>query len=173
MKNGLLTAGGIFLFLLVVFGISAISYNNREAEIKNLISAKQTDNQNIFDTVWKTISQQAQITQEYKKTFIEIYPALIEGRYEGKNSLMSFIQESNPNFDTSLYRQLMVTIEAQRLRFESNQRQLIDYKRELDNLATKFPSRWFVDNDADITIITSERTKEIFSSGEDNNVNLF
>jgi hypothetical protein len=164
----------ICVFMLGSLFVMNMHYDNKDVELRNLVEAKQKDNENIFDSVWKIISQQAQVSTEYKNAFAEIYPDLIAGRYESGGQMMKWIQESNPNFDVSLYKQLMVSIEAQRMRFADNQTTLIDYKREHDNLIGKAPSKWFVPNkEIEITVVTSAKTSEVFSLGEDNEVNLF
>ena len=67
------------------------------------------------------------MTDEYKEAFREIYPQLIEGRYsQGDGSLMKWIQESNPNFDTSLYKDLMNSIEVERTYFAAEQKKMLD-----------------------------------------------
>jgi hypothetical protein len=55
------------------------------------------------------------------------------------------------------------------------QKELIDYKREHDDLRMKFPSRIFLKNvqEIKIIIITSSKTKKTFESGEDNDVGVF
>lgn len=167
----------LILSLICLIGgvaITGVSYSNKDVELRNLISAKQKDNENVFDSMWKIISQQAQVSNQYKESFKEIYPELIAGRYSSGGQMMKWIQESNPNFDTSLYKQLMTSIEAQRMRFASNQTTLLDYKREHDNLVAKIPSKWFVSHTPiEIKIITSEKTEETFSTGKEEDINLF
>jgi hypothetical protein len=175
MNYKILTIAGLSVILLFgSFLIMKISYGNKDAEIRNMISAKQKDNENVYDSVWKIINQQAQVSNEYKNAFKEIYPELIAGRYSSGGEMMKWIQESNPNFDISLYKQLMVSIEAQRMRFSENQTRLLDYKREHDNLITKVPSKWFISNiPVEVMIVTSTKTTEVFTSGTDDDVKLF
>lgn len=166
--------GLVAVLILGGYFMGSIHYGNRDAELRNQISAKQKDNENVFDSVWKIINQQAQVPTEYKNAFKEIYPEMIAGRYASGGEMMKWIQESNPNFDVSLYKQLMVSIEAQRMRFSENQSRLLDYKREHDDLRTKQPSSWFVANTpVEVTIVTSTKTDETFATGKDDDTKLF
>lgn len=84
------------------------------------------------------------------------------------------LSKINPKFDSKIYFKVMSVVEAGRKEFLNNQKQLIDIKREHDNLRTKAPSRWFVGNvpEMEIKIVTSGRTAEAFDTGVDDDVNL-
>ena len=87
---------------------------------------------------------------------------------------MSWISESNPNFDVSLYKDVMVAIEAQRNIFTREQQKLIDLKREHDNLRLTFPSSIVCGNrqEVHIMIVTSAKTKDAYITGEENDIKL-
>lgn len=169
----------IGLFALVV-GITTMtmyfSYNNQEVALRKQAEAQRGKVEGIFDTMWKIISQQAQVSNEYKDAFKEIYPDLIEGRYsKGDGSLMKWIQEANPEFDTSLYKHLMQTIEVQRIQFQKAQERMLDIMREHETLCNTYPSKWFISNKTPIeyVIISSTRTKLTMETGIDDDVELF
>ena len=115
----LIVGGGLLLIGLIVT-LMYFSYNSTEVELRKQAEAQRGKVEGTYDVMWKTITQQASVSEQYKDAFKEIYPELIEGRYsQGDGSLMKWIQESNPTFDTSLYKKLMQTIEVQRLSFET------------------------------------------------------
>ena len=166
--------------LIVVFFTGLIattvwfSYSNGEIVLRTAISAQQKSCETVFDNTWKIISQKCQIADKYKDAFSKIYPELMEGRYKSGGGLMKFVTESNPNFDVSLYKDVMTSIEAQRDMFTREQNKLIDLKREHDNLRLTFPSSVVCGNRPEVTIqiVTSSKTKEAFASGEDNDMKL-
>jgi hypothetical protein len=127
--------------------------------------------------MWKILKQKAGVTDQYKQAFNEIYPKLIEGRYsKGDGSLMKWITESNPQFDASMYKDLMKSIEVERTGFFNEQSVLIDMQREHSAFLQKVPNRWFLSANlkpVEIKVITSADTKETYSTGEENNVDLF
>ena len=152
------------------------SYNNQDARLRAQAEAQRGKIEGVHDKMWKVLQQKAQVSNEYKNAFSEIYPALIEGRYsQGDGSLMKWIQEANPNFDTSLYKDLMQSIEIQRTEFAKVQERMLDIIREHNVLLTTVPSKWFVSNKEQIeyTIISSTRSKPVMTTGLDDNVSLF
>jgi len=166
---------GAIVFAAVGLVGAYISYNNKYTTMKNLIAAKQTDIENNYDAMWKIISQQAQVTDQYKDSFKEIYIGIMDARYSaGDGTLMKWITEAIPNFDSSLFQTLMVSIEANRKEFMNKQTQLIDMHREITNLQTVIPSKFFVPTTPiEIKIITSSKAKRNLESGVDDEVDLF
>lgn len=166
--------------IIMIFGITVFSmyfsYNNQDARLRAQAEAQRGKVEGVHDKMWKVLQQKAQVSNEYKNAFSEIYPALIEGRYsQGDGSLMKWIQEANPNFDTSLYKDLMQSIEIQRTEFQKSQERMIDIIREHNVLLTTVPSAWFVKNKEIIeyTIISSTRSKTVMTTGLDDDVKLF
>ena len=170
----------IFTILFVfIAGISAMgmyfSYNNQEVALRKQAEAQRGKVEGTFDAMWKIISQQAQVSDQYKEAFKEIYPDLISGRYKDNNTLMKWVQESNPNFDTRLYNTLMQTIEVQREQFKKSQERMLDLIREHETLCETYPSKWFITNTTPIeyTVISSTKTKYTMETGVDDDVELF
>lgn len=161
--------------LIVIFMF--IGYNNSEVSLRNQAAAQQKNLEVVFDKTWKVISQQAQVADEAKEAFKEIYPELMEGRYGNARggALMSFIQEHNPQFDISLYKQVSASIESLRAEFAREQKKLLDIKREHDDLRQKFPSSLVVGSrpEIEVVIVTSSRTEEAFTSGKEDDTSVF
>jgi hypothetical protein len=180
MTNGgkvALVAGLVIGVLVIAVGSAWVSASNREIGLRNRASAQEDANRVIFDKTWKVVRDQAQVADEYRKAFESIYPKLMEGRYgnERGGALLSFITESNPAFDVSLYGRLQAGIEANRAEFAGVQVRLRDIKREHDNLRLQFPSSIFVGSRPalDVKLVTSDRTEEAFSVGRDNDAGPF
>lgn len=169
---GLITLSGI----VALVGISA---SNKEISLRSKITAQTQNCEAYYDKLWKILSQKAQVADQYKSAFKDIYSNLMEGRYSSRGSsdgsLMKFIKESNPNFDPSLYKDLMNSIEAERTGFFLEQKKLIDLSNEHRILLRSFPSSLFIGDRPDITIkvISSDKTKSVMSTGEENDVSLF
>ena len=174
----------ILIALLVILGCGAatfagmyFSYNNKEIALRAKAEAQVGKIEGVHDKMWKVIQQKAQVTTEYKDAFAEIYPEIISGRYsgEGDGSLMKWVTESNPNFDTSLYTDLMQSIEILRSEFQRNQETMLDLIREHKTLCTTYPGRWFISNTMEIeyTIISSTKSKVVMETGIDDDVKLF
>jgi len=169
----LLVLLGVLCIPFLLFGIFAYSTVTGEIDLRKDLLAQQQSNQARFDTMWKIIKTKANISDKYSKDFKTIYPDLIKGRYsDGGGSLMKWIQEHNPEFDTSLYKDLMASVEAERTAFFKDQQELIRKKAERDKLLEYPVSGWVLRHFGDaspveIVIITSDETNDAFESGRE------
>jgi hypothetical protein len=175
-----LAIGGSLILLLLILFVYGIGVNNKEARLRNAITAKQTDNTNEYDAMWKKIKQSAEVTDGQKEALRSIFVDHAKARAgEGgqKGALALWIKESCPNVDTSTFNQLMNIITGSRDRFTMRQKELLDLKREHDNMIDTFPSSLILSMlgraKIEVTIVTSSRTKEAFRTGEDDDVSVF
>jgi len=88
---------------------------------------------------------------------------------------MKWVQESNPEFDTSLYKDLMDSVEGLRANFATEQKLLFDIAREHKNLREQIPFSFIAGGrpEIDVNLVTSTRSKEAVDYGVDDDVNLF
>ena len=180
MNKGLIiTLSIVGVILLGALGVWSIFYsaNKKEIRLRNLAEAEIQKVEVIHDQMWKTISQEAQVTSEYKAGFDSIYTHIMEGRYSGGSkdgSLMKWIQESNPNFTPDLYKKLMMDIEALREKFAQQQVKVEDVIREHKNTVQDPFYSIFIHNTDPIEyeVISSKNTKNVIETREDNEVEL-
>jgi hypothetical protein len=173
----------VVIAIVVIFGLAVIttvgsyfSYNNKEVGLREQAEAQRGKVEGVHDAMWKIISQKAQVSQDYRASFDSIYTHIIAGRYsQGDGALMKWITESNPNFDTSLYKDVMDAIESERTNFRHAQERMIDIKRQHSTLCKTYPGKWFISNTSEIeyTVISSSYSKEVMQSGTDDNVTLY
>lgn len=168
--GALLVIGGIAV------GVWIMSTHNDEVSLRNRILAQQDVCKADFDTMWKVIAQKAQIADRYRDSFRDIYPQLIAGRYgtDKGGVLLKWVQESNPQFDASLYKDVMASIEGQREGFFQNQKLLLDLKRQHDTKLQSWPDTLVVGGRApvEIDLVLSAATGEAFRTGEENDVTV-
>jgi hypothetical protein len=176
LRKVLLVAFVAFVFAgLLAFFFTRLSYTQREIALRTTIVAQNKDNENVFDAMWKTIHQQAGVAEKYKDAFMKVYPQIISGRYQGGgDTLMKWIVEHNPTFDTSLYAQLMDNIQSLRREFMDRQTLLIDKNREYEKFRQDPYTKFFIGEKPalKIVVITSTRTEKVFQSGKDDDVEL-
>lgn len=122
MKKILIVIIATILGISVISGISLyFSYNNHEISLRNEAEAQRGKIEGLHDKMWKVISQKAQITQEYTESFDTIYTHIMSERYDsGDGSLMKWIKEANPQFDSSLYKDVMQSVEVLRTEFQKD-----------------------------------------------------
>lgn len=163
-----------FVIIVVIIGVSA---SNKEIRLRSQITAQKQVCEAFYDKLWKVIAQKAQVADQYKDAFKEIYPQLIEGRYgnEKGGTLMKWITESNPTFDVSLYKDLMTSIEAERAGFFMEQKRLVDLNNEHRIIRQTFPASIFIGGRSDIaiTIVSSDATKKVMETGKENDIDIF
>lgn len=167
--------GALVLVALIVIGMY-IKYNNEEVSLRKEAEAQKGKVETVHDTMWKVIKQKAGVTEEYRDTFEKVFPEIISGRYsQGDGSTMKWIQESSPEFDTSLYKDLMQAIEVQRMYFNQAQTRMLDIIRQRETLIELIPAKFFISNKTkiDYTIISSTSTKTVVQTGIDDDVDLF
>ncbi|MDE6378792.1 MAG: hypothetical protein K2K72_08620, partial [Duncaniella sp.] len=137
------------------------SYNNKEIALRKEAEAQRGKIATVRDRMFQVIREQANVATEYREAFNEIYPAIIAGRYKDGGQLMKWIQEANPQFDTSLYQTLSNSIEVQRTAFTSAQNRMLDIINQRATLIEQLPSCWFISNKIviDYNTITTSATK--------------
>lgn len=179
MKTGTFIGLGVIGVVVLAFVFWAIGLSNTEKKLYLTGKAAQKQTEVIFDNVWKTIRQQADVTDNYKDDFKEIYIGMMEGRYKndavaGQQTLMKWITESNPTLDASIYKTLMNTIEGSRKEFTFQQEKLIDIDRQHKSLRATFPNSLIIGGrpDLEIKLVTSAKTEEAFKTGKDDDVSL-
>lgn len=164
------------LVLVVGIGLTCVSYHNKEVDLRAQIEAQQKKCEIVFDQVWKIISQQAQITEEHKEAFRQIYVEIMDARNQNsRGELMSWVQEQNPQFDPKLFDRLMNTVEEQRLVFTREQTALISMAQQHKAMLQRFPGNIILANrqEVPIQLVTSSRTKSSYATGADDDVELF
>ena len=167
----IVAAVAILLILLIMF----FTYNNKEIYLRKEADAQRKKIESTHDKMWKVIKQKVEVSEQYREAFERIYPELIAGRYSEGSSAMKWIQEANPNFDTSLYNDLMQAIEIQRTHLHNAQTRMLDVIRERASLIESYPSRWFITNKSEIEyeVISSTKTHNVVETRVDDDVDVF
>jgi hypothetical protein len=172
------TVGALVLAVVIVL-VMAVSFHNKEVRLRNLIVNKQTDNKNEMDAMWKNISQVAQVAEKDRTSLMEIFNGYATARAgtDPKTPLMNWIKEAVPNVPPGTFDKLMNIVVSQRDGFKFRQKEILDFKREHDNLIDTFPNVIFATvlgrNKIDVVIVTSTRTEDAFKTGKDDDTQLF
>jgi len=175
MKTGKIIGLGLFVVVALWIVFWAIGVSNTYNKKFQTGKAAQLNSQVVFDNTWKKIQGQAGVAAEYKNSFKEVYVELMDARYShdsgaGQQTLMKWITESNPQFDASLFKTVMNTIEGSRNEFTMEQKKLIDIDRELKTMKVVFPRSLILKNkpDLEIKLVTSAKTEAAFETGQEN-----
>jgi len=167
-------------FAVVILGaVMIISYcigiSNQDTRLRNAIAAKQRDNESELDNMHKKITQGAAITQEQWQTIKDLVVGNSQARKLEGGSLVNAVREAVPSTAQIDSRQLLNIMTSSRDAWTMRQKEILDMKREEDNLRTTYPSSLIVGSrpEVQVTIVTSSRASEAMRTGKDDDTELF
>lgn len=167
-----------FLFIsAVTLGFTTLSWHNQAAILSNSYEMKVKANSGEFDNLWKKIKQSAQVPEQKKEAFKEIFNSYASARKTGgDNQVMTWLQESVPNVDLQTYDQLMNIITGSRDTWTMKQTELVSIAEQHNAMLVSQPRGFvlslFGHKKIDPKVITSERTEQVFESGKDDDISL-
>ena len=167
--------GGVLsVSIIFIYSMMKLNYVNKEVDLRTQFEAQQEVNKVVYDEVWKVLRGKAGILSKYSKDFKEAYVGLMNARYEGKNPMMNWIKERNPNLSVDMYKEVSNAISSQRKKFTLCQTRLIDIKRAHDRLLKMPLSGSFLKGKEPLKmqLVTSGKTKKVFNTGEENEEDL-
>jgi len=161
----------------IVFGFTILSWHNTAASLKNTYEMKIKANEGEFDGLWKKLKQSAQVPEQKKNAFKEIFNSYAGARSTGgDNQTMTWIKESVPNVDLKVYDQLMNIITGSRDTWTMKQTELVSIAEQYNALLVSQPKGFFLNlfghQKISPKVITSERTEQSFLTGKDDDISL-
>lgn len=173
MKTGLIVA--IVLGAFVGTGaVSYISAYNTANRMERSIVATDENNRNILAQYGNRVAEAAQVPAMQRDDLTAVVTAALEGRYgeDGSRAVFQFIQEQNPQIDSTVYVQLQRMIEAGRIEFAAAQTKLVDQKRIYEtSLGSFWQGTWMsvagyprIDLD-EYQIVSTARADQAFETG--------
>ena len=173
--KGLLIYLGVGLVLVGAIVLWAIGVSNSEIKLRAKISGQQEMTEAFYTKLWEVIKTKAGVAEEYAEKFKEIQVGIMEGRYSTGGEMMKWIQEANPEFDASLYKDVMNSIEGQREGFFVEQKKLRDMSVLHEVMLKTFPKKLVIGKREAINVIILKNvaTKAAYETGTDSSPELF
>ena len=169
----LLAVLGVLVLCVVIFISSLMGINNQCASFEQTIIAQYKQNQNSYDNYFKKVKEVAQVPDMYTASFKSVYDGMMKGRYgaEGSKAVFQWIQENNPSFDSSVFKEIQEVIVAGREDFEANQKTLLDKKQVYQSMLNSMPDGFFAKivgypkiDLSKYDIVTSDETEKVFAT---------
>ena len=200
MNRIILIAGVSAVVLgITLFAVSAGWYNTA-ISLEESVKAQFSENQNQYDAFWKKVKEVAQVPDKYKDDFKEVLVSETTAKFgeNGSQAAFQWFKDRDINFSDKMYVKIQNVIESGRNDFRQSQTDLLDKQRKYSVHTKNFFGRMWagyyempqaingtlappsdIDGDGKLTvldypIVTSVKTKSVFSAGEDNEpVNVF
>lgn len=163
MNTKLMVEIGVSVFVLgLTLFFFDMSYDNQHARNVADIEAQEQKIESSYDKMFKTIAQQAEVTNHYFDKFKDIYKGIMGGRYGdgGSKAMWQWLKEANPEITPEMHMKLMNTIEVSREGFHREQTRLASMSAEDKKLFVTKPAKWFTSGEhRKVKIISSTRAK--------------
>jgi hypothetical protein len=170
---------GAFVVFIIALVVTFIGTMNSYSRIETKAKAVQTDNTNVLDNTRKSIREAAAVSSQEVEALEKIIVGYAEARGEGGNGgdnnvvSIGMVKEAVPSITSvETLKRLQNIVIAGRKDWQAAQTNLIDIKRQGDEMLAVFPSSLILSmvgkEEIKITVITSAETEANFASGEDN-----
>ena len=173
-----LALGALGIFVL---GGEYISVHNTCVAKEASLEASKDQSKSVYDNFWKKVKEVASVPSNYSKDMAETYAKIMNARYGNSTQVaMNWIKEANPNFDSSMYKQVQEVVESGRNDFQASQKDMIDRVRDYKTYVGQLPTSFFASmggfpkiNWKDYEVLSSERTDNAFQTHQDDAVDPF
>ncbi|QHJ78837.1 MAG: hypothetical protein [Caudoviricetes sp.] len=136
----------IAIVAVIIFAGAAtfISYYNQGVRFESNIGKFDKESQNTLSNYTLKLKEKAKVPEMYVKELRNVIKDTFEGRYgaDGSKGVFQFIQEKNLDLDSSMYKELQITIEAGRNDFKLSQSRKLDICTQYEILSTSFPANF-------------------------------
>ena len=137
-----------FVSIIVLGGALFAAYTSfydTAVKLENTTKAQVESNKNVYDTMWKTIQEVAQVPSQYKDDFKDLVVTETEAKFGpgGSKAMMQWFQERELRLPPEMYTKVQTVIEAKRSEFMRGQEMLVDKQRRYrDHLESFTGSFW-------------------------------
>ena len=185
-KSIIITTIVSLLSLVIVIGLflfySSVRGHNMANEYESLIMADRKEVLSLISGYSNKIREMAQVSNKYAADFEKIYRSALEGRYgpDGSKAAFQWLQEKNPELDSSMYTGIHRAMEAGRDKIDNAQKKLIDDRRGyITAQGTYWTGMWIAKagypkiNLDEYDIIISNYAKTAGETGIDDGITVF
>ena len=143
----------------VVMAVSSYVYNKKERELRNEAEAHRKILESTYDHIWGEIKRHCGISEEYRRSFNNVYPNLLD-RDMDDDTMLNWILDCNLDFDPEEYPVVLENIEEDRKKFVAHQRSMMTIIREHRDLMQKRLGRMVIKNKSAIRYVPIETNRD-------------
>lgn len=146
MKTLFLAIAATFMLLVATIFFTYVGKYDQAVSYEAQISRFDKDSQNVLSNYTIKIKEMAQVPDMYKDDLQDVIQATFQGRYgqDGSKAMFQWIKEQNIQFDSSLYTNIQMAVEAGRDEFRLSQTKKIDVCEDYRGYTKKFFNRIFL-----------------------------
>lgn len=172
----------LVVFMVIVvggaigLGLEYVSVQNHANSYESNIKKYNDDSKNVLSNYTLKIQEQVQIPSMYAEDLQKTLAAYFQGNGKTVNvssGMTTLLKQAVPNLDSSMYKQLMITIDAGRNEFRDAQRRKIDACTEYDRFRGDFFTKMMLSaqypgsNIGELCkVISDARTDNAFKTGQ-------
>jgi hypothetical protein len=151
-----------------VYVLLDVHYNNLHVEYHNLYAADSAKIENRIYTMWGVIRDKYLLKDDYFEEFREIAKIHADA-FRQDGTVARWIHTNFQQLDASVYREVMRSIESERLGLENSQNDILNVCKFHNDLITKRISCWFITDKTPLSweLITSDETREVMKTRRD------
>jgi hypothetical protein len=167
-KSSFLITLALGIVVAAIYFILDVHYNNIHIDYHNLYAADSAKIENRIYTMWNIIRDKYSIKEDYFEEFREI-AKLHTDAFRQNGAVARWINTNFQQLDPSIYREVMASVESERLGLENSQNNILNVCKFHNDLVTKRISCWFIADKTPLNwnLISSDETREIMKSRRD------
>jgi hypothetical protein len=167
-KMTVLMSVALVVVMVFVYFVLDVHYNNQHVEYHNLYAADSAKIENRLYTMWNVIRDKYSIKEDYYEEFHAIAKTHADA-FRPNGEVARWIHTNFQQIDASIYREVMQSIESERLGLENSQNSILNVCKFHNDLVSKRISCWFIADKTLLTweVISNEETQEIMKTRRD------
>ena len=147
------------MMFMIPVGIVAyflsLHYNRQDKQLRDEAEAHRKILEGTYDYIWTQIKLRAGIKEEYRRSFNNIYPDLLNKSIDNEG-FVNWILDCNLDFDPQEYKPLLELIVMAREKFVFHQMRMEHLIHEHRILLSSKPAKWLIRDKSAIYYVPME-----------------
>lgn len=124
----ILTFVGVLVVATLALAFGYVGWSNDANAFEVDIPAQFTQMKNVYDNGWKQVMEQNQLSDKYAQQFKDAFQAIMRGDDKGQQAMIQVLT-AMPNYDSSVVKKVMESVEQFHGQFSAAQTKIIAEKQ--------------------------------------------